>query len=179
MTEDTKFEPDWVSPPGDSIREILELFDKDEDDLAKDMGRDQFEVYEVLLGRAPMGEWFIEQLIKSIDFFAREAGMENGRGAVDPQFWRTREQQFREGVERLDKQAEYAPTIPCPGPVEIVEYALVCKTCGEDDWTPDDDLPFKARHHKAETACCWSPTTGACLIKAHDGRGCKKPLSEG
>lgn len=178
MIEDTEFKPDWVSPPGDSIREILELFDKDEDDLAKAMNKDPVFVFNMLLGRAPISEDDAKAIISAIDEFTRDSPAETTHGSMDYKFWMRREQQFREGVARLGKEAEYTPLPPCPGPVEVVEYALVCQTCKEDDWTCDDDLPFKARHHNSELAC-WKNDKGVCVVKAHEGLDCKKPLSEG
>ena len=79
-----KFEPDWRSPPGDTILEMLETRGLSADDAAANLG----------LSLEDVGRLFAGDLVISSDLAAK---LSVYLGASQ-QFWLNRDAQFREPV---------------------------------------------------------------------------------
>lgn len=80
-----EFVPDWVSLPGDTIADIMAEHELDAADVAKQLGLSEPEFSDLLLG-APLTDELAEKLPSVLGGTA--------------QFWRTREQQYRDGLNR-------------------------------------------------------------------------------
>jgi plasmid maintenance system antidote protein VapI len=79
------FVPDWVSPPGDTIADIVGERELDAAEVAKQLGLSEPEFGDLLLG-ATLTDELAEKLAAVLGGTA--------------QFWRTREQQYRDGLKR-------------------------------------------------------------------------------
>ncbi len=98
------FSLDWVSPPGDSILDLLEEFGWKQTELAKRTGYTTKHISLLINGKAPLTE---ETAIK----------LERVLGST-AQFWLAREAQYREGIMRIAERtdlkifAEWLKAIP-------------------------------------------------------------------
>ena len=91
MTELTRpFTPDWVSPPGDTIADLLEERDWTQDQLAKRLGYTTKHVSQLINGKAPIGE---ETALKLERVLGSTAG-----------FWLNREAQYRAHLARIEEE---------------------------------------------------------------------------
>lgn len=79
MSDD--FNPDWTSPPGDTIRDLLREQGKDARWLARRLGRAEVVVHELLAGHSPMDADLAADLATVL--------------GSTPGFWQRREQQYR------------------------------------------------------------------------------------
>lgn len=102
---DAPFEPDWVSPPGDSIADILEHLGKSPNDLAVAMNRTLRFVQGLLRGEEEITAIAASELANALQTLG---GGNIGQGARSPRFWLTREQQYRDGVIRLREKMKNA-----------------------------------------------------------------------
>lgn len=105
MNNDTEFNPDWVSPPGDSIKEVLEFIGVTTLDLAVAMNTDLRVVHRLLEGEELLTSTLAEKLSIAIDVLGKREGKLLTLGSTTPSFWLRREQQYRDGLERLLAQA--------------------------------------------------------------------------
>jgi addiction module HigA family antidote len=87
-----EFQPDYVSPPGDSILELLEAVGMTLSDLAQSMGHGVSEdaVGEIIRGNAIITPEIASQLESVF--------------GVPAAFWLRREQQYREGLARIEEE---------------------------------------------------------------------------
>lgn len=83
----TKFTPDWISPPGDTISDILEERDWTQEDFAKRMGNSTKHISQLINGKATITQ---ETALKLERVIGGTAG-----------FWLNREIQYRENLHRL------------------------------------------------------------------------------
>ncbi len=99
MTEKktTQFLPNYVSPPGDTLAETLEMKGMSQADLALRLGMAPKTVNEIVKGKAPITP---ETAIK----------LEQVLG-VPASFWNTREQQYREALARLKDEYRLASQV--------------------------------------------------------------------
>jgi plasmid maintenance system antidote protein VapI len=81
------FEPDWVSPPGATVLDLLEERGCTVGDFARAIHRSTQEVSRLLYGAERLTEPWAEQLANSL--------------GASPAFWLRREEQYRRDVERL------------------------------------------------------------------------------
>lgn len=79
-----EYNPDWVSPPGETISDMLDERGWRSTDFGKLMGMTQVEVAELLRGDMPISEALAERLAKEI----------GGTAA----FWIKREEHYRAGA---------------------------------------------------------------------------------
>lgn len=93
----TKFIPDTVSPPGDTIIDLLEEKDWSQKELAKRLGYDEKHISQLLTGKAPL----------SLDAAQR---LERVLGSTT-QFWLSRETKYREHLARIEAQKQCAEWI--------------------------------------------------------------------
>lgn len=95
MTELTApFEPDWVSPPGETIQDLMEERGWTQAELAERLGYSVKHVSQLVNGKVPLSE---------------EAAMRLERVLGSPaSFWLTREAKFREHSARLDAEKSRA-----------------------------------------------------------------------
>ena len=94
MTEPgTTFKPDWVSPPGDSIVDMLEERDWTQAELAQRIGYTTKHVNQLIKGKVPLTEDAAIRLERVI------GGMAG--------FWLAREAQYREQCARLAAAERY------------------------------------------------------------------------
>lgn len=88
MTEGrTKFSPDWISPPGDTIADLLEERGWTQKEFAKRMGSSTKQISLLINGKAPITQ---ETALKLERVVGSTAG-----------FWLNREVQYRERLHRL------------------------------------------------------------------------------
>lgn len=86
MSEETEFNPDWVSPPGHTIADILKENGYSLAEFAARMSMTRKDARRLLSGQLPLTLNIAGKLV--IEF----------GGTVT--FWQTREQQYREGLAR-------------------------------------------------------------------------------
>jgi HTH-type transcriptional regulator/antitoxin HigA len=91
---DNEFEPDWASPPGDTIKGILEERGATSDDLARKLSLTRDQMDDLLKGTLPLTERIATDLCSILG------------GSV--QFWINREANYRSDLIRLAKQEEIA-----------------------------------------------------------------------
>ncbi len=89
-----QYQPDIVSPPGDTLEELLEEREMTQADLAERTGRSKKLINEIIQGKAPITAETALQLELVLDVPAR--------------FWLEREQQYRESLARRDEAASLA-----------------------------------------------------------------------
>ena len=94
MPRNAEFRPKWVSPPGETIADILQDRNLSLAELAQRMARAPKQVNELLDGRAAITSEVARQLASILG------------GSAD--FWRTRESQYRADLSRLRKEARSA-----------------------------------------------------------------------
>jgi len=83
-------QPDYASPPGDTLQEMMEWYKVTPTELAKETGRTVQFINQLLFGQAaitPELAWHLERLFK-----------------MSADFWMRREQSYRDALERLAKQ---------------------------------------------------------------------------
>lgn len=91
MTELTRpFAPDWVSPPGDTIADLLEERDWTQAQLAERLGCTTKHVSQLINGKAPIGE---ETALKLERVLGSTAG-----------FWLNREAQYRAQLAKIEEE---------------------------------------------------------------------------
>lgn len=99
MIEKTRsFRPDWISPPGDTIADLLEERDWTQADLANRMGNTTKFVSQLINGKATISE---ETALKLESVFGSTAA-----------FWLNREAQYRENLSRLEENERLKTWIP-------------------------------------------------------------------
>ena len=81
MIEQTSFKPDWISPPGDTISDLLEERNWTQTEFAHQLSESKAFVSRLLLGQEPLSEAVAVKLARVL-----------GRTA---QFWLKREADFR------------------------------------------------------------------------------------
>lgn len=86
MESNASLEPDWVSPPGDSISDRLEELGWSQADLAVCLGFTTQHVRQLVNGEVPITEETAKRLERVLDSTAR--------------FWMKREAQYRERLVR-------------------------------------------------------------------------------
>lgn len=111
-----KFTPDWLSPPGDTIADILEERDWTQVEFAERMGLSKKQTNLILRGKAPIT---YETALK----------LESVLGST-AKFWLNREAQYRESLarkeelERLNKWSEWVNDFPVK---ELMNYEILQK----------------------------------------------------
>lgn len=98
MNELTNFLPEWASPPGTTIRDILEERGQSISEFASAMNDTVDHAYHLLSGSAQITNDIADHLAKVF--------------GVSASFWLSRETQFREGLERLVKSEEWLVELP-------------------------------------------------------------------
>lgn len=98
MNEITNFLPDWVSPPGETINDILNERGQSIAEFAQSMGNSVDYAYQLLNG-----------YVQITDTVANNLATLFGVSAV---FWLKRESQFRDGLIRLAKNEEWLKELP-------------------------------------------------------------------
>lgn len=92
------FAPDWVSPPGDTIVDLLEERDWSQQQLADRLGFSSKHVNQLIKGKVALTE---EAAIRLQSVLGASVG-----------FWLTREAQYRERAAALDAAARHATMVP-------------------------------------------------------------------
>lgn len=87
MTSVEEFSPDWVSPPGDTISDILEEKEISVDEFARLMGHKPEEVNDLLQGRSSITIGVARQLGEIL--------------GASVEFWMSRDFQYRQDISRL------------------------------------------------------------------------------
>lgn len=91
MIETTQpFTPDWVSPPGDTIADVLEERDWTQTELAERLGYTTKHISLLINGKAPINE---QTALKLERFLGSTAA-----------FWLRREAQYRAALARKDEE---------------------------------------------------------------------------
>ena len=94
MSDDTSFNPDWISPPGETVATIMEERRLSHAELARLLKRQTSDVENLIHGRAAIDDEFAQQLADTL-------------GATRT-FWTTRESQYQSDLARL-VQASASP----------------------------------------------------------------------
>ena len=106
MDENRAFRPDWVSPPGETIADLLEERGWTQSELAKRTGFSRKHVNDLVKGRAPMSTDAALRLERVIG------------GSV--RFWLTRDAHYQEAVRRrevtreLSSEKSWLKELPIP-----------------------------------------------------------------
>ena len=79
----TAFDPDWISPPGDTIADLLEERDWTQAELANRLGASRKYVNKLISGRVPLSESVVAKLERVLGSTVR--------------FWLNREAGYRAG----------------------------------------------------------------------------------
>jgi len=88
----SEFRPDYVSPPGETLEDVLEALGMSQAELAQQTGRSPQLINDIIEGKAPITPDMALQL-------------EHTLGGLSAHFWNKREQGYREALERLkDKE---------------------------------------------------------------------------
>jgi len=87
MNDDTSFNPDWISPPGETVATIMEERRLTLADLARRMKRQTSDIEDLIHGRAAITDEFAQQLADTL-------------GATKA-FWTSRESQYQRDLARL------------------------------------------------------------------------------
>lgn len=88
------FAPDWVSPPGDTILDLLEERDWTQNQLADRLGYSTKHVSQLINGKVPLSE---DAAIRLQNVFGASAG-----------FWLTREAQYRQRIASIEAAEQNA-----------------------------------------------------------------------
>jgi len=115
MTHSVRLEPDWVSPPGEAIEDLLEQRGLTVRNLALQLGRSETYIHGLLEGSESLSKDVAESLEHSIGGSA--------------QFWLNRELQYRHDLAALQS------TGPLMGDVEFLD-ALPIKEMAACGWIP-------------------------------------------
>src|SRR3990172_6402112 len=102
-----EFAPNYASPPGDTITEILDVRGMSQAELALRIGMAAKTVNEIVKGKAPITP---ETAIK----------LEHVLG-VPASFWNTREQQYREKLARLEDEDRRADQVSWLADIPVKE----------------------------------------------------------
>lgn len=94
LTDATPFAPDWVSPPGDTILDLLEEREWTQNQLAERLGYSSKHVSQLINGKVPLTE---DAAIRLQNVFGAPVG-----------FWLKREAKYRERAALLDATERYA-----------------------------------------------------------------------
>lgn len=105
MIESTNFLPEWASPPGATINDILEEQGRTVHDLAREIGHTGYYTERLLDGSLPITEEIATSLSQAL-------------GAT-PDFWLSRERQFRESLSRQAASEQWLTGIPV---ADMVRY---------------------------------------------------------
>lgn len=87
MNDDTSFNPDWISPPGETVATIMEELRLTPADLARRMKRHARDIEDLIHGQAAITDELAQQLANTL-------------GATKT-FWATRELQYQRDLARL------------------------------------------------------------------------------
>lgn len=87
MKAKERFHPNWASPPGNTIADVLEAEDISREEFARSVGLTQKQTKELLCGEITIDENLAERLHQSI-----------GPSVV---FWTVRETKYRENIDRI------------------------------------------------------------------------------
>lgn len=98
QSADAPFAPDWVSPPGDTILDLLEERDWTQQQLADRLGYSLKHVNQLIKAKVPLTE---DAAIRLQNVLGASVG-----------FWLTREAQYRERVAVLDAAERQVPMVP-------------------------------------------------------------------
>ncbi|NJO51353.1 MAG: HigA family addiction module antidote protein [Leptolyngbyaceae cyanobacterium RM2_2_4] len=123
-----QYTPDFVSPPGETLLEVLEEQGMTQAELAERTGRPKKTINEIVKGKAALTPETALQLERVLGIPAR--------------FWNNREQQYREALarqeerERLQTQTDWLEQVPvremikrgwiesCDDPIELLKIVL-------------------------------------------------------
>ena len=92
-----KFQPDWMSSPGDTIRDLMEERDWNQVELAKRLGFTTKHLNQLVKGKASLSEDTALRLEYVLGSTAR--------------FWLNRETIYRERLARLEAQQRYGTSV--------------------------------------------------------------------
>lgn len=90
---ENQYAPDYVSPPGETLSETLEMLGMSQAELAERTGRAKKTINEIVKGKAPITPRIALELEKVL---GTPAG-----------FWNTRESRYREFLARMDEQERF------------------------------------------------------------------------
>ncbi|WP_137939908.1 ImmA/IrrE family metallo-endopeptidase [Chitinivorax sp. B] len=98
MHEITSFQPDWASPPGATINDMLEERGLSVADLARGLGQTLPQTHRLMAGR--------EEITREV------AARLSSYLGVSPGFWFSREAQYREALRRLAENEKWLKKLP-------------------------------------------------------------------
>jgi len=87
---ENQYVPDYVSPPGETLLEVIEDKEMSQVELAKRMGRPQKTINEIIQGKAALTPETALQLERVLN--------------IPASFWNNRERQYREFIARMAEQ---------------------------------------------------------------------------
>jgi len=105
-----QYDPDYVSPPGETLQETLEALGMPQASLAKRTGRSLKMINEIIKGKAPITPKMALELERVV--------------GVPATFWNNREKHYREFVARIEEQKRLETFIPW---LEIIPVRAMVK----------------------------------------------------
>ena len=95
MNSTHDFEPDWYSPPGETITDVLRDRALSEEEFRLRMGMTTDQVRDLVDGRAAITDQLAQQLAQTL--------------GSTPRFWMTREEQYRADLDRFVRRSPAQP----------------------------------------------------------------------
>jgi HTH-type transcriptional regulator / antitoxin HigA len=115
-----EFRPDYVSPPGETLLEVLESLGMTQAELARRTGRPKKTINEIIQGRATITPETALQLELTLD--------------IPASFWNNREQQYQEALARIQEEEELESQVAWLDELPVSE---ICRY----GWVPRCDNP--------------------------------------
>jgi len=94
-TSKNSFDPDWISPPGDSIADLLQERNWTQAELASRLGTSELFVEQLVMGKVRLTATIADGLDRILG------------GSV--RFWLKREEEYRVSIARKSKAALFSP----------------------------------------------------------------------
>lgn len=116
MNEITHFLPDWTSPPGATIRDILEERHQSVAEFASAMDDSVDHARQLLDGSVQITNTVADHLAKVL--------------GVSAAFWLSRESQFRDGLARLAKNEEWLAELPVS---DLIKFRWIRNASNKSD----------------------------------------------
>ncbi len=116
VTIGTKYNPDFVSHPGSTLQDMLDMHGISQSELAERTGRPKKTINEIILGKAaitPETALQLELVLK-----------------VPAQFWLQRESRYREWLAKQSESTRLASELPKLQKIpvkEMIQYQWICK----------------------------------------------------
>jgi addiction module HigA family antidote len=111
-----QYTPDYVSPPGETLEEILDEREMTQVELADRMGRPKKTISEIINGKAAITPETALQLERVL--------------GIPASFWNNRERDYREALARKEEQERLSKQVAWLEQIPIKARVLGWRSCG-------------------------------------------------